>query len=197
MNLIIETAGQPCIGQHDHANRNSGTMLALDFRPASPAYIAMLPTGAGIIPDRPGLDIGNAEGTKLVGVFSNESSQNIITRIVNFKLAAVRLDGDEPPTQIDNLRLTVKPEINPDILFIKTIVVRSGYDLSKATDYTTCADFLMFEQDCAACSGNEFAALLKKHNSTIPFYVKTNLNDTAIKAIGNPMLTGRIREDTK
>lgn len=197
MRLIIETAGQPCIGQPDHANRNSGTMLALDFRPTSPAYIAMLPTGAGIIPDRPGIDIGNAEGTKLVGVFSNESSQNIITRIVNFKLAAVRLDGNEPPTQIDNLRLTVKPEINPDILFIKTIVVRSGCDLNKATDYTTCADFLMFEQDCATCSGNEFAALIKGYNSTIPFYVKTNLNDTAIKAIGNPMLIGRVREDTK
>ena len=120
-------------GMRDGENIRQVAELGVDwigmiFWPKSPRNVTMIPTHAGIIPDR-GTDIGNFKA-KRVGVFVDEMAQNIITRVVNFQLDLIQLHGHETPTLIRNLRRTLDPDIRPGVKFIKAIAVESCDDIA-------------------------------------------------------------------
>ena len=102
--------------------------IGMIFWDKSPRNVTMIPTHAGIIPDRAEAPSDLHQGGKVsrVGVFVDEMAQNIITRAVNYQLDLIQLHGHESPTFIRNLRRTLDPDIRPGLQFIKAISIPTG-----------------------------------------------------------------------
>ena len=151
--------------------------IGMVFCKASPRNVTMIPTYAGIIPDRASDVVGHASerdetaapatlggvahyAPKRVGVFVDEMPQNIITRVVNFQLDIVQLHGHETPTLIRNLRRTLDPDIRPGIKFVKAISVSSREDIATWKDYADCVDFFLFDTKLSPVVGHDIPATL-------------------------------------
>jgi phosphoribosylanthranilate isomerase len=170
------------------------------FWEKSPRNVTMIPTHAGIIPDKGSLPTWDtAHETKVpkrVGVFVDEMPQNIITRAVNFQLDLIQFHGHETPTLIRNLRRTLDPDIRPGIQFIKTISVNCRDDISFYKDYADCVDFFLFDTRCKTMggSGEQFDwSLLDAYDGEQPFLLSGGIGPDdveRIKAFRHPKLAG-------
>ena len=148
-------------------------MIGFDFSPNSLRYVNMIPSHAGIIPDRLGEKAKSSilsNKLKRVGVFVDEMPQSVVTRVYNFHLDYVQLNGDEPVTYIDNLRSTIVPDIRQFFKIIKTIKIDSAEDLKSAEQYEGHADILLFEVNVEKDTREEFVCdVLKCYDGKLPF----------------------------
>ena len=166
-------------GLHDLQNIHAVEQLNIDwtglvFNQDSPRNVSMISSRAGIIPDHSSFmeEARTAENPLRVGVFANEMPQNIVTRIYNFKLDLVQLNGDESPTMINNLRKTVDPDIRQGIKMIKTIRLKTQEDLRKTKEFAHCVDFFRFDgygSDIVGDNGRFDWRLLASYQECIPF----------------------------
>ena len=147
-------------GMRDGENIRQVAELGVDwigmiFWDRSPRNVTMIPTNAGIIPDRASLSTLTTSRSPLrVGVFVDEMAQNIITRAVNFKLDLVQFHGNESPTLMRNLRRTLDPDIRPGIKFIKAISIGCPDDVKAYKQYEDCADYFLFDTKCPTVGGS-------------------------------------------
>ena len=172
--------------------------IGMIFWDKSPRNVTMIPTHAGIIPDRS--PIHNSQFAihdfKRVGVFVDEMSQNIITNAVNFSLDLIQLHGHESPTLIRNLRHTLDPDIRPGIKFIKAIGVSGRNDVAAYKDYADCVDYFLFDTKCqsAGGSGEQFDwSVLDAYDGDVPFLLSGGIgpDDAArVKAFHHPKCIG-------
>ena len=156
------------------------------FWDKSPRNVTRIPTYAGIIPDR-GSDIGSFKA-KRIGVFVDEMPQNIITRVVNYKLDLVQLHGHETPTLIRNLRRTLDPDIRPGVQFIKAISVEDCNDIAAYKDYEDCVDYFLFDTKCPTVggSGSQFDwSVLEAYDSDVPFLLSGGIGPDDAKRVRN------------
>ena len=160
--------------------------IGMIFWDKSPRNVTMIPTYAGIIPDR-GSDIGSFKA-KRVGVFVDEMPQNIITRVVNYKLDLVQLHGHETPTLIRNLRRTLDPDIRPGVQFIKAISVSGRNDIAAYKDYEDCVDYFLFDTKCPTVggSGSQFDwSVLEGYNGDVPFLLSGGIGPDDAERVRN------------
>ncbi len=160
--------------------------IGMIFWDKSPRNVTMIPTYAGIIPDR-GSDIGSFKA-KRVGVFVDEMPQNIITRVVNYKLDLVQLHGHETPTLIRNLRRTLDPDIRPGVQFIKAISVGGCNDIAAYKDYTDCVDYFLFDTKCPTVggSGSQFDwSVLEAYDGDVPFLLSGGIGPDDAERVRN------------
>lgn len=168
--------------------------IGMIFWEKSPRNVTMIPSHAGILPDR-AMDMGDFKA-KRVGVFVDEMPQSIITRVVNFKLDLIQLHGKETPTLIRNLRRTLDPDIRPGIQVIKAINVSCREDIAAYKNYADCVDYFLFDTKCPTVggSGNQFDwSVLEAYNGDIPFLLSGGIGpDDAerIKAFHHPKCIG-------
>ena len=168
--------------------------IGMIFWDKSPRNVTMIPTYAGIIPDR-GSDIGSFKA-KRVGVFVDEMPQNIITRVVNYKLDLVQLHGHETPTLIRNLRRTLDPDIRPGVQFIKAISVEGCNDIAAYKDYEDCVDYFLFDTKCPTVggSGSQFDwSVLEAYDGDVPFLLSGGIGPDDAERVRNfhhPKCTG-------
>ena len=144
--------------------------IGMIFWEKSPRNVSMVPSLAGIIPDR--APSGATKGVCRVGVFVDEMPQNIITRVVNFRLDLVQFHGQESPTLIRNLRRTLAPDIRPGIKFIKAISVGCRDDVAAYKQYADCVDYFLFDTRCPSVggSGQQFDwSMLSAYDGDKPF----------------------------
>jgi len=163
--------------------------IGLIFYPKSPRNVTMIPTHAGIIPDRAPMADGFTVGSpKRVGVFVDEMAQNIITRVVNYKLNLIQLHGHETPTLIRNLRQTLDPDIQPGVKFIKAISVGSRDDIATYRDYEGCVDYFLFDTKCQTVggSGNQFDwSVLDAYDGDVPFLLSGGIGPEDAEQVRN------------
>lgn len=172
--------------------------IGMIFWEKSPRNVTMIPTHAGIIPDRADLPspFTRHPSPKRVGVFVDEMPQNIITRVVNFKLDVVQMHGHETPTVIRNLRATLDPDIRPSIQFWKAISISSPADLETYKAYEDCVDAFVFDTKCTCMggSGQQFDwGILEAYNGKRPFLLSGGIGpDDAerVKAFNHPLCIG-------
>ena len=160
--------------------------IGMIFWDKSPRNVTMIPTYAGIIPDR-GSDIGSFKA-KRVGVFVDEMPQNIITRVVNYKLDLVQLHGHETPTLIRNLRRTLAPDIRPGVQFIKAISVGGCNDIAAYKDYADCVDYFLFDTKCPTVggSGSQFDwSVLGAYDGDVPFLLSGGIGPDDAERVRN------------
>lgn len=179
-------------GLRDSENIRQVAALGVDwigmiFWEKSPRNVTMIPSHAGIIPDRASLSPLATNNSPLkVGVFVDEMAQNIITRVVNFQLDLIQLHGHETPTLIRNLRRTLA-DIRP-VKVIKAISVSSRDDIAAYKDYADCVDYFLFDTKCQTVggSGNQFDwSVLDAYDGEVPFLLSGGIGPDDAERVRN------------
>ena len=97
---------------------------SLNFCECQPQEVEIESSNAGIIPDRAKDDAAKyVNGRKVlqIGIFDDEMPQTIITRVVQYQLDIIQLNGQETATLIRNLRDSLDPDIRPGIQIWKKV----------------------------------------------------------------------------
>ena len=161
--------------------------IGMIFWEKSPRNVTMIPSHAGIIPDRASLSPLATNNSPLkVGVFVDEMAQNIITRVVNFQLDLIQLHGHETPTLIRNLRRTLA-DIRP-VKVIKAISVSSRDDIAAYKDYADCVDYFLFDTKCPSVggSGQQFDwSVLDAYDGEVPFLLSGGIGPDDAECVRN------------
>ena len=160
-------------------------MIGFTFYPGNPRYVKMISANAGIIPDysrerfeklrRAGKarqDMDEEVRNKTVqkaGVFVDDMPQTIISRIYNYNLQYVQLNGDESSIMIDNLKRSVVPDIQKDLKIIKRITVSGKDELEKSLGYEGHADLLLFYMKSVNGSKKPSLDILEGYKGDVPF----------------------------
>ena len=178
-------------------------MMGFIFCPASKRHVdGMTPSLAGLLPDNADTDFGNFYGARTkghidrVGVFVDDTAQNIITRIVNFRLDAIQLHGSESPTYIRNLRATVIPDIRPQLKVLKAVSIASADDFDACRQYEGIVDMFVFDTKCDSHggSGKQFDwNALNAYTGSIPFLLSGGISPAdagRIRLLRHPQLAG-------
>jgi phosphoribosylanthranilate isomerase len=187
-------------GLRDDTNIKEVVGLGIDwigmvFCESSPRNVTMIPTHAGIIPDRSSIVSAECRihDCKRVGVFVDEMPQNIITRVVNFQLDLIQFDGHETPTLLRNLRLTFLPDICPHIQMIKTIALENVLSLASCKDYEDCTDYFLFVPATADMTYDSFLQIVSSYQGSNPFLIGgfSDVNDVeGISRLRHPLFMG-------
>lgn len=179
-------------------------LIGMIFYPKSSRYVRMMPSNAGIIPDKPSVGLcpnpfSSQNGTKrvlTVGVFVDDMFQNIVTRVYNYNLDCVQLHGNESRVMIENLRRTIVPDVRRELKVIKTISIASRDDFKKCAEYEGVVDLFLFDTACKehGGSGKQFDwSILSAYCGDTPFLLSggISINDVdAIKQIKHPRMIG-------
>lgn len=170
--------------------------IGLDFIPNSERYVSQIASCAGIIPDYSSLsDLSSdklsqqKEGPVLCGVFADDMPQNIVTRVVNFNLDIVQLNGEESSVMIDNLRRTLDPDIHAGIKIMKRLVITKREDIENYKEYAEGVDYFLFDvQD-----NLKDWSILEAYDGKVPFLVSGNIGAEdieKIKGLPHPLFYG-------
>ena len=170
--------------------------IGLDFIPNNERYVSQIASCAGIIPDYSSLsDLSSdklsqqKEGPVLCGVFADDMPQNIVTRVVNFNLDVVQLNGDESSVMIDNLRRTLDPDIHAGIKIMKRLVITKREDIENYKEYAEGVDYFLFDvQD-----NLKDWSILEAYDGKVPFLVSGNIGAEdieKIKGLSHPLFYG-------
>ena len=175
-------------GLREPENIREVTALGIDwigfvFQQQSPRYVKMIPSGSGIMPDRPMLSSLKVKQTpKKVGVFIDPMAQDVITRVYTFNLDIVQLNGKETPTLLRNLRRT----LDNNVKLMKTISVGCSADIAIYKDYADCADYFLFNVMPSAGADAMLRpdwSVLKTYDGEVPFLLGGEMTQDDIPAL--------------
>ena len=170
--------------------------IGLDFQAKSERYVSQISSYAGIIPDYSSLsDLSSNEPSQqskrpiLCGVFADDMPQNIVTRVFNFKLDIVQLNGEESMVMVNNLRHTLDPDIHAGIKIMKRLVITKREDIEKYKEYEDGIDYFLFD---IQNNSNDWS-VLKAYDGKVPFLVSGNIGTEEadeIKRFTHPQFYG-------
>ena len=170
--------------------------IGLDFQAKSERYVRQISSCAGIIPDYSSLsDLSSNEPSQqskrpiLCGVFADDMPQNIVTRVFNFKLDIVQLNGEESMVMVNNLRHTLDPDIHAGIKIMKRLVITKREDIEKYKEYEDGIDYFLFD---IQNNSNDWS-VLKAYDGKVPFLVSGNIGTEEadeIKRFTHPQFYG-------
>ena len=194
--MIIKVCGMRDARNIHEVSQLGIDWIGLDFIPNSERYVSQIASCAGIIPDYSSLsDLSSGklsqqkEGPVLCGVFADDMPQNIVTRVVNFNLDVVQLNGDESSVMIDNLRRTLDPDIHAGIKIMKRLVITKREDIENYKEYAEGVDYFLFDvQDNLKDWG-----ILEAYDGKVPFLVSGNIGAEDIeniKTLSHPLFYG-------
>ncbi len=110
-------------------------------------------------------------GLNTVGVFVNESTQNILEKGVR----TVQLHGDESPFEVDELK-------ENGLTIIKAFSIDDNFDFERTKKYN--ADYFLFDTKGKYYGGNAKVFnwdKLKEYDQKIPFFLSGGLNADNLK----------------
>jgi phosphoribosylanthranilate isomerase len=128
---------------------------------------------------------------KRVGVFVNETTANIRQRVLEFKLNAVQLHGDETPEQCQELRA-------PGLLIIKAFALGSEFDFKTLLPYVPHCDYFLFDTKGEQPGGNGLTfdwQLLRDYSLPTPYFLAGGLDLAHVKTLRNLQLPGLFAVD--
>ncbi len=126
---------------------------------------------------------------KKVGVFVNESEENILIIVEKYKLNYVQLHGEESVEFCKNLRLN-------NIKIIKAFSVDEQFDFEEVKPYVSLADYFLFDTKTPlkGGSGQTFDwSVLEKYHGPTPFLLAGGIDETNFEdalALKNKFLIG-------
>lgn len=152
----------------------------MQFATGKPHRMTMLPRRTGTLPDMTEggyapLTGGDARrALSLVGMFSGEGAQDVITAVYSFGLDAVQFDGDCGAVFIRNLVSTIVPDIRHRLGIIMLFHVASSADFAACAPYEGLADRFIFRFDGDAMRANSWtdkARIADAYHGSVPFLV--------------------------
>ena len=167
-NYIIKVCGMT-----DGENIRQTEQLGVDFigfifYPRSPRFLFERPT---YLPVR----------SQRIGVFVNESKDNILMYADRFGLNYIQLHGNESPEYCHNLQAT-------GMKLIKVFSIATPRDLSSVSAYEGLCQYYLFDTKTPQYggSGNQFDwTLLNRYTGNTPFLLSGGINQYSAAAIRN------------
>lgn len=150
-------------------------LMGFIFHPKSPRFVASLPE---YMPKK----------QKRVGVFVNDSLEQILAKAQKFSLEYIQLHGDEPPAFCSELK-------NRGLKVIRAQRIANTDDIIRAESYNM-ADLMIFDTktELYGGSGKKFNwQLLENYKGCVPFLLSGGIrSDTfeEIKAFFHPQFAG-------
>ncbi len=169
-------------GMKDHDNIMKVASFRPDFMgfifyPKSPRYV-----GEGfVLPAEFPSTIGK------VGVFVNETTDNILRVAAALKLQFIQLHGSESPQQCSEIR-------SHKYLIIKAFSVDNSFDFGSAKFYLGAVDFFLFDTKGQHYGGNARTfdwSVLDNYHDDVPFFLSGGLSPENVEkaiAISHPKL---------
>lgn len=151
-------------------------MIGFIFYPKSPRCLCEMPEYLPV-------------HAKRVGVFVNESKDNIQMYADRFALDYIQLHGNESPEYCRSLR-------NGGLHLIKVFSISQPKDLTDVSAYKGICDYYLFDTKTSQYggSGNQFDwNLLSRYGGMTPFLLSGGINPYSVKAIKelhHPKLAG-------
>jgi phosphoribosylanthranilate isomerase len=154
-------------GMRDHRNildveRIQPDLMGFIFYPASPRFV-----GEDFrIPNQ------LSSSVQRVGVFVNDTRQNIRRRIVENGLTAIQLHGNETPAECSQLK-------SENMKVIKVFHVDEKFDFAITEPYKSVVDFFLFDSKGKYYGGNASAFgwdILQKYDQEIPFFLSGGIS---------------------
>lgn len=152
-------------------------MIGLIFYPKSPRYVKAPPS---YLPYR----------SRRVGVFVDETEENIKAIARKYRLQYVQLHGNESPDECERLQRTAGVRI------IKTIPVACEKDLDATRNYLGYCDYFLFDTKCRQYggSGQPFDwHILEHYKGETPFLLSGGIGPDSVEALSkldHPQLAG-------
>ena len=124
------------------------------------------------------------ESIKKVGVFVNESVENIVKKINKYNLQAVQLHGKESVEFCQDL----KNKIDSKIEIIKVFSVGDDFDFDVLKPFENVCDYFLFDTKGKLPGGNGTTfdwKILEKYKSEKPFFLSGGIGIEEIPTIKN------------
>ena len=119
---------------------------------------------------------------KKVGVFVNQSQEEILEKVRTYNLQAVQLHGNESVDFLSEL----KNELPNEIEIIKVFLSVENFDFEVIKPFEPVADYFLFDTKGKLPGGNGTTfdwTILKKYNSDKPFFLSGGIGINELKAI--------------
>lgn len=179
-------------------------MYDLNFCKDHPSSVYMHSSDTGMLPDYAVNPLKNRtvdvkpNWQVRIGTFEDEMPQNIITRVYNFNLRGIQLNGNDTPTMCENLKLTLVPDLCPELLIIKRIAVNKPGDIEVYRRYEQVVDYFLFDaegNDRGTCDNRFDWSWLNAYQGEKPFLVGGGIGYeegriAALNSIENPRFAG-------
>lgn len=136
------------------------------FYPHSARYIADIPT---YLP----------ESCKRIGVFVNESNNQILTKAVEFGLQGIQLHGQETMEQCRKLK-------SEGLEIIKAFSIGQQSDLTGAERYEDVCDYFLFDTPCQEYGGSGRTFdwnILRNYRGNTPFLLSGGIRPSMLTAL--------------
>ncbi len=156
-------------------------LLGLIFYPGSKRFAGDL-AGASIFTELP-------DSISAAGVFVNETTEKILQTAGKFSLDFIQLHGNESPSQCLEVR-------KHGLKVIKVFGLASAEDISRCSEYLSCADYLLFDTSSMTFggTGRKFNwKLLENYTLRIPFFLSGGIGPddaVSISEIDHPSFYG-------
>lgn len=164
--LIIKVCGMTEAENIRAVEQLGVEMIGFIFYPKSPRYVYEMPAYLPV-------------HAKRVGVFVNESKENVLMYADRFALDYVQLHGNESPEYCRSL-------YNSGLHLIKAFSISQPKDITAVLDYKGVCDYYLFDTQTPQYggSGNQFDwNLLHRYGGTTPFLLSGGINSYSAKAI--------------
>lgn len=176
MNSIIKVCGMTEADNIRNIEQLGVDMIGFIFYPKSPRCLCEIPEYLPV-------------QAKRVGVFVNESKENILMYADRFGLNYIQLHGNESPDYCRTLH-------SNGLRLIKAFSISLPKDLFDVSDYDGLCDYYLFDTKTPQFggSGNQFDwNILHRYNGSTPFLLSGGINPYSAKAIKefhHPRLAG-------
>lgn len=167
MDTIIKVCGMTETENIRHIEQSGVDMIGFIFYPKSPRCLCEMP---GYLPTR----------AKRVGVFVNETKENILMYADRFGLDYIQLHGNESPEYCRSLLSTCA------LPLIKAFSIAGPNDLPVISAYSGLCDYYLFDTKSPKYggTGKQFDwNLLNRYNGSTPFLLSGGINFYSVKAI--------------
>ncbi|GAA3967809.1 phosphoribosylanthranilate isomerase [Hymenobacter antarcticus] len=161
--LLVKVCGMRDAAALAEVGALAPDFLGFIFAPRSPRFV-----GDVLAPE---LVRALPSGIWKVGVFVNETTENILATARRFGLAAVQLHGQETPAQCEELG-------EAGLLVMKAFSVGQEVDFTALLPYVPYCDFFLFDTKGAAPGGNGAIFdwnLLSGYNLPVPYFLAGGL----------------------
>ena len=139
-------------------------------------------------------EVNFPKGIKKVGVFVNETIEEVIKKVTDYKLDCVQLHGNELPEYCEELRHSeLVTELNRSVVseshsiqILKAFSVDDTFDFSKTNQYQKVCDYFLFDTKGKDYGGNGVKfnwQVLENYKGATPFLLSGGITKNDVSEI--------------
>jgi len=148
-------------------------LVGLIFYPPSPRYVDSEATAQAV---------ASLTTVKAVGVFVNETKEEIVRKCAQYHLGCIQLHGSETPDYLSELR-SLLPS---GIMLIKALSIKTEADLLQTSGYETHCEYFLFDTPTTGYGGSGRTFdwnILQYYTGETPFLLSGGIGPDSVTAL--------------